>query len=106
MIEQYVRGSIFSFLWEIVLFFQVLVFKVECPLVLQTCKIESILEKEKLFLLSVDFRCSPKAWHEKLAREAANPRLSISLAVENLDIDENDKKDKVAENKEMNDQLT
>ena len=70
-----------------------------------TCKIEYILEREKLFLLSVDFRCSPKAWHENLAREAANPRLSILLAVDNLNIDENDKKDKVEENGDSNEQF-
>ena len=49
------------------------------------------------------FRCSPKAWDEKLAKEAANPRLSISLAIGNLERDENVKKEELAEDKEEND---
>jgi hypothetical protein len=43
-------------------------------------------------------------WNEKLSREAGNPRLSISLAVGNLNIDEYDKKDK-KENGDSNEKL-
>ena len=39
------------------------------------------------------YRCSPKAWEEKITREStANPRLSITLATDNDDNNLNDRK--------------
>ena len=31
------------------------------------------------------FRCSPKAWEEQISQEAANMRISVSLATENTE---------------------
>ena len=47
-------------------------------------------------------RCSPKAWNEKLAREAANPILSVSLAKEIVGMGRSEGKKDVSDNQEEN----
>lgn len=49
-------------------------------------------------------RCSPQAWDEKVAREAANPRLSISPAPEEVEKDAKKEEEDETEEDDKNDQ--
>ena len=50
------------------------------------------------------FRCSPRAWDAKKAREATTPRLSVSFANDNVGIEDCEIRDDVRGDKDKHDE--